>query len=95
MAIMKVTGNMNVVEAAQQRIINTFSNGVKVYLAFSGGKDTLCLCGMLYDLAIAGKIDLHQMVVTFIDEEVIYPSMLEMTREWRKKFIRLGAEFRW
>jgi len=95
MAIMKVTGNMSVVDAAKQRIINTFSNGIKVYLAFSGGKDTLCLCGMLYDLAIEGKIDLHQMCVCFIDEEVIYPSMLEMTREWRKKFIRLGAEFRW
>lgn len=95
MAIMKVTGRMNVVEAAQQRILNTFSNGVKVYLAFSGGKDTLCLCGMIWELAMAGKIDLHQLTVCFIDEESIYPSMLEMTEEWRKKFLRMGAEYRW
>lgn len=95
MAIMKVTGKMNVVEAAQQRILNTFSNGVKVYLAFSGGKDTLCLCGMIWELAMAGKIDLHQLTVCFIDEESIYPSMLEMTEEWRKKFLRMGAEYRW
>lgn len=95
MAIMRVTGKMNVVEAAQQRILNAFSNGVKVYLAFSGGKDTLCLCGMIWELAMAGKIDLHQLCVCFIDEESIYPSMLEMTEEWRKKFIRMGAEYRW
>ena len=95
MAIMKVTGKMNVVEAAQQRILNTFSNGVKVYLAFSGGKDTLCLCGMIWELAMAGKIDLHQLTVCFIDEESIYPSMLEMTEEWRKRFVKMGAEYRW
>ena len=95
MAIMKVTGKMNVVEAAMQRITNVFSNGVKVYLAFSGGKDTLCMCGMMWELAIAGKIDLHQLTVCFIDEESIYPSMLEMTLEWRKRFLRMGAKFRW
>lgn len=95
MAIMKVTGKMSVVEAAMQRIQNVFSNGVKVYLAFSGGKDTLCLCGMIYELAMAGKIDLHQLTVCFIDEESIYPSMLEMTYEWRNKFVRMGAAFRW
>ena len=95
MAIMKVTGKTNVVEAAMQRITNVFQNGVKVYLAFSGGKDTLCICGMLWDLAMAGKIDLHQMCVCFIDEESIYPSMLEMTEEWRKRFVRMGAEYRW
>lgn len=95
MAIMKVTGKMNVVEAAMQRITNVFKNGVKVYLAFSGGKDTLCLCGMIWDLAMAGKIDLHQLTVCFIDEESIYPSMLEMTMEWRKRFMKMGAQYRW
>lgn len=95
MAIMKVSGKMNVVDAAMQRITNVFKNGVKVYLAFSGGKDTLCICGMLWELAMAGKIDLHQLCVCFIDEESIYPSMLEMTEEWRKRFTRMGAEYRW
>ena len=95
MAVMKVTGKMNVVEAAMQRLTNVFQNGVKVYLAFSGGKDTLCICGMLWELAMAGKIDLHQLCVCFIDEESIYPSMFEMTEEWRKRFVRMGAEYRW
>jgi predicted phosphoadenosine phosphosulfate sulfurtransferase len=95
MAVMKVSGKMNVVEAATQRILNTFKNGVKVYLAFSGGKDTLCICGMIWELALAGKIDLHQLCICFIDEETIYPSMLEMTEEWRKRFVRMGAEYRW
>ena len=95
MAIMKVSGKMSVVDAAMQRVPNVFKNGVKVYLAFSGGKDTLCICGMLWELAMAGKIDLHQLCVCFIDEESIYPSMLEMTEEWRKRFTRMGAEYRW
>ena len=95
MAVMKVSGKMNVVEAAMQRIENVFRNGVKVYLAFSGGKDTLCICGMIWELAMAGKIDLHQLCICFIDEETIYPSMLEMTEEWRKRFTRMGAEYRW
>lgn len=95
MAIVKVQGKMSVVEAATQRIQNIFDNGVRVYMAFSGGKDTLCMCGIIWELAMAGKIDLHQLTVVFIDEESIYPSMFEMTMEWKKKFTRMGAEFRW
>lgn len=95
MAIMRVQGKMNVVEAARQRITNVFSNGVKVYLAFSGGKDTLCMCHIIWDLAVNGKINPKLLTVVFIDEEALYPSMFDMAIEWRKKFLKLGAEFRW
>jgi len=95
MAVKKIEGSMNVVDAARQRLLNIFSNGVKVYLAFSGGKDTLCLCSLVYDLIMAGKISAKQLCVVFIDEEALYRSMFEMAIEWRKRFISLGAEFRW
>jgi len=95
MAIKKIYGNMNVVEAATKRIQNIFANGCKVYLAFSGGKDTLCMCSIVYDLILQGKIDPKQLTVVFIDEEALYQSMFDMAMRWRKRFIAIGAEFRW
>lgn len=95
MAIKKVYGNISVVEAARRRILNVFSNGVKVYLSFSAGKDSLCMAHMVYDLILRGQIDAKQLVVIFIDEEALYDSMEQMTLRWRKRFISVGAEFRW
>lgn len=95
MAIKRVEGTMTVVEASVQRIRNAFSNGVKVYLAFSGGKDTLCMCNLIYELALKGEINPKLLTVVFIDEEALYDSMFQMALRWRKKFVALGAEFRW
>lgn len=95
MAVKKIEGSMDVVQAARQRVLNVFSNGVKVYMSFSAGKDSLCMAHLVYDLARHGKIDPRQIVVIFIDEEAIYPSMEAMAQRWRKRFIAIGAEFRW
>lgn len=95
MAVKRLEGTMTVVEAAKQRIRNVFSNGVKVYLAFSGGKDTLCMCSLIYDLAINGEIDPKLLTAVFIDEEALYESMFQMALQWRKKFLSIGAQFRW
>ena len=35
------------------------------------------------------------MTVQFIDEEAIFPCMDEKVREWRKKFMLIGAKFEW
>ena len=43
MAVKRIEGTMDVVTAARQRILNTFANGVPVYMAFSAGKDSLCM----------------------------------------------------
>ena len=95
MAVKRIEGTMDVVTAARQRILNTFSNGVPVYLAFSAGKDSLCLAYLVYALVQAGEIDAKQLVVIFIDEEAIYDSMYSMAIRWRKRFLAVGAEFRW
>ena len=82
MAIKRVQSSMSVVDAAVIRILNTFKQGVKVYLAFSAGKDSLCLSHMVYSLIKQGKIDPKQLTVFFIDEEAIYPSMEQMAYQW-------------
>jgi len=95
MAVKRIEGTMDCVTAARQRILNTFSNGVPVYLSFSAGKDSLCLAYLVYALIKAGKIDAKQLVVIFIDEEAIYDSMYQMAVRWRKRFLSVGSEFRW
>lgn len=95
MAVKHIAGTMTVVEAARKRILNVFSNGVKVYMSFSAGKDSLCMAHLTYDLILRGQISAKQLVVIFIDEEAIYDSMEAMTMRWRKRFMQVGAEFRW
>ncbi len=95
MAVKRIEGTMDVVTAARQRILNTFANGVPVYMAFSAGKDSLCMSHLVYSLIQAGAIDARQLVVIFIDEEAIYDSMYQMAMRWRKRFLSVGSEFRW
>ena len=95
MPLKKIQGTMDVVTAAKSRICNAFANGVKVYLSFSAGKDSLCMSHLVYDLIMQGKIDAKQLIVVFIDEEALYPSMEAMALRWQKRFKSIGAEFRW
>ena len=84
-----------VVEAAYKRIENLFSNGIKIYFSFSGGKDSLCLAYILLDLIQKRRIDPSLLHVHFIDEEAIFPCIEETVKKWRKKFLMAGATFTW
>lgn len=95
MPIKSVDSAINVLDAAKIRIKNAFSNGCKVYLSFSSGKDSACMASLTYDLIRAGEIDPKQLTVTFIDEEGLYPSMVEAAELWRKKFMGVGVPFLW
>ena len=95
MPVKKMLSSMNVLEAAKGRIRNLFDTGCKVYLSFSSGKDSLCLSSITYDLIREGRIDPKQLTVTFIDEEGLYPSMVEAAERWRKIFARVGVPFLW
>lgn len=95
MAIIKRTGNMSVVEAARKRIKNIFSNNVPIYLSFSGGKDSLALGHLIYSMIQRGEIDPSLLTVHFIDEEAIFPCVEQTVKEWRKKFLMVGAKFEW
>ncbi len=95
MAIRRLTASINVVEAAKIRIKNVFRNGLPVYMSFSGGKDSLCLSQLVMELIQTGEINPTQLIVQFIDEEAIFPCMEDKVKEWRKKFMLVGAKFEW
>lgn len=86
---------MNVLDAAITRVRNVFKNDCKIYLSFSSGKDSLCMASIVYDLICAGEIDGTKLTVTFIDEEGLYPSMVEAAHRWRRNFLSAGAKFLW
>ena len=95
MPIKKIESTINVLDAAKQRIRNVFSNGCKMYLSYSCGKDSACLASLTYDLIRAGEIDGKQLTVIFIDEEGLYPSMVRAAEQWREKFMAIGVPFLW
>lgn len=86
---------MNVVEAAKIRIKNIFANGVKVYMSFSGGKDSIVLADLVYKLIQSGEINASLLEVEFIDEEAMYDCVYPVVEEWRKKFMLAGVPFKW
>lgn len=95
MAIKRRDSTLSVVEGARLRIRNVFSNGLPVYFAFSGGKDSLVMAQLIYDLIQEGQIDPTIMTVQFVDEEAIFPCIERTVHEWRKKFLLVGAQFQW
>ena len=95
MAVKRCPASIDVVEAAKIRLRNVFRNGLPVYMSFSGGKDSLCLAQLVMRLIQAGEINPSQLTVQFIDEEAIFPCIEETVREWRRKFLLVGAKFEW
>ena len=95
MPIKSIESSINVLDAAKLRIRNAFSNGCKMYLSFSCGKDSACVASLTYDLIRAGEIDGRQLTVIFIDEEGLYPSMVDAAMYWRDRFTEIGVPFLW
>ncbi|MCM1295984.1 MAG: phosphoadenosine phosphosulfate reductase family protein [Muribaculaceae bacterium] len=95
MPIRTLESNTDVLTAAKKRITNLFNTGIKVYLNFSCGKDSLCMSSLVYDLILNGEINKDQLTVVFIDEEGLYPAMVDAAFRWRKKFLSLGVPFHW
>ena len=95
MPVMKMESTTSVLDAARTRIRNVFSNGCKVCLSFSCGKDSLCMSSLTYDLIREGAIDPKQLTVIFIDEEGLYPSMVDNAMRWRSLFRSVGVSFLW
>jgi len=95
MAVKRIQASMSCVEAAFQRVRNVFSNGVKVYMSLSGGKDSICMADVVYKLIQRGEIDPAQLTCVFIDEEAIYDCSIDAMKFWRKRFLMAGAKFDW
>ncbi len=95
MGLERKEANITVVQATEKRIKNIFDNGLPVYLAFSGGKDTLCMADITLQMIKRGEIDPEQLTCIFIDEEAIFPCVERIVKEWRMKFLEVGARFDW
>jgi predicted phosphoadenosine phosphosulfate sulfurtransferase len=93
--IKKIELEIDVVQAARERVKNIFSSGLKINLSFSGGKDSLVLADVVYKLAASGEIDKKLLTVLFLDEEAIYDETVEIVKKWRKKWMQIGVKFDW
>lgn len=93
--IKKVYLDTDVVQMARERIIRIFDNGVRVRLSTSGGKDSIVLTHIIYQLVLEGKINPEQLEVAFVDEEAMFDEVIEIVEIWRRRFMELGVEFKW
>lgn len=93
--VLRTYASIDVVEAARRRIRNVFSNGCKVYLSFSGGKDSLCLAHLVLHEITTGAIDPTRLTVVYVDEEGMYSDIIEIVHHWRKRFMTVSASFEW
>ena len=93
--IVKTELNQDVITCARQRVKNVFETAPKVYLSFSGGKDSIVLADIVYKMCLSGEIDRRKLTVQFIDEEAIFPCVEKIVMEWRSKFMQIGVTFNW
>ncbi len=91
----RISADIDVVEAAERRIKNVFSNDLPVYMSFSGGKDSLALGQLVLNLIQRGQIRPEKLTVQFVDEEAIFPCIEKTVMDWRRKFMLAGASFDW
>lgn len=87
--------DINVVEAAERRILEAFNKNKVLAVSFSGGKDSICMCDMLVKTMRKYSIPFSRVIVVFFDEEAIYPDVEAIAMEWRSRFLSLGAKFYW
>lgn len=80
---------------ARERIKNVFRSGLPVYLSMSGGKDSIVLAHITYNLIREGEVDPKQLRVLFVDEEAMHEEVIRVTADWRKRFLKVGASFDW
>lgn len=90
-----VNYDINVVEAAEKRIVDAFNKNKTICLSFSGGKDSICLSDMVIKTMQKYGIAFNRLLVIFFDEEAIYPDVEQIVLQWRSKFMALGAKFYW
>ncbi len=85
----------NVLQASKERIEHIWNNNDRVYVSYSGGKDSICLANVILEVGMAGKIDLKKTHWLFVDEEAIYPCVERVVRNFRLKVMSMGMKFYW
>ena len=80
---------------ARIRIKNLFDSVNKVAMNYSGGKDSIVLDDLIFQMCQSGEIDKSKLIVNFIDEEAIYPCVEKIVKKCRIKWLSIGVEFNW
>lgn len=87
--------SIDVLQAAEMRVLQAFKNGPIVYLSVSGGKDSICLFDIVLKTMAKHGIDYSRLCVVFFDEEAIYPDIERIVMGMRDRALGLGAKFLW
>lgn len=90
-----ITHDIDVVEAAERRIVAAFEKNKIVSFHTSGGKDSLCLADLLIRTMQKYNISFSRLYVVFFDEEAMFDDVIECTKWQRSRFMSLGAKFFW
>lgn len=93
--IKKIYTDVDVVTMARQRIKNLFSNGVPIVMSVSGGKDSICMNHLVFQMCQSGEVDKSLLTVNFIDEEAIYPCVEKVVLNMRRQWMSIGVPFNW
>lgn len=72
--------DINVVEAAERRILEAFNKNKVLAVSFSGGKDSICMCDILIKTMHKYSIPFSRIMVVFL---------------MRKRFIRTWKLLQW
>lgn len=94
-SLINIEHDINVVEAAERRILNVFEKHKVVCFSTSGGKDSLCLADVLIRTMQKYGISFSRLFVVFFDEEAMFDDVIEIARQQRSRFMSLGAKFYW
>ncbi|MBD3276842.1 MAG: phosphoadenosine phosphosulfate reductase family protein [Candidatus Aegiribacteria sp.] len=92
---LRLVTDVDVVTASKNRIEAIFKNNKRVYVSFSGGKDSLAMSGVIEQLHDEGRIDITKGIWIFVDEEAIYPDLEDIVKKKRKYIQEQGAKFYW
>lgn len=93
--IRKIYSQTDVVTMARLRIKNLFNSVNSVVMNYSGGKDSICLDDLVYQMCLSGEIDKEKLTVNFLDEEAIFPCVEQIVKKCRMKWLSLGVPFNW
>ena len=84
---MRIELNETVDQAFPKRLA-ALADRKRLYVSFSGGKDSLTLLHGVMTAIENKTLDPKRVVVLFVDEEAIFPCIESVVREWRDKVRR-------
>ncbi len=84
-----------VLEASKNRIEHIWNNNDRVFVSYSGGKDSITLANVILETGAEGRIDLKKTHWLFVDEEAIYPCVERVVRNFRSRVMGMGMKFYW